>query len=229
MSELKFSEVDKEKVRDKIISYTKRLPCELYPELGECWIWQRNTLRGGYGQTCLHRKMMCSHRASYAAFVDAIPDGLCVCHKCDTPGCCNPEHLFIGTYLDNNLDRKNKGRSATGDRSGARIHREKWKRGDEHHARKNPECLCRGDDHWTRKRPESMARGDDHWTRSKPEMLKYGESNKKSKFTNEQVIEMRRLRKAGMTLVALAEIYGVAFSSIHRIVTMQTWRHIQGD
>ncbi len=36
-----------------------------------------------------------------------------VCHNCpdgDTPLCCNPAHMFLGTYLDNALDRERKGR-----------------------------------------------------------------------------------------------------------------------
>ncbi len=84
-----------------------------------CWLWERMVDRNGYGRLWHKGKpMQFAHRVSYENYRGEIPSGLCVCHKCDTPGCVNPDHLFLGTRSDNMADRQRKGRQPAGEKNG---------------------------------------------------------------------------------------------------------------
>jgi hypothetical protein len=81
---------------------------------GECWPWhgarnkngQGHLLRGGRGS----RFVSCS-RAIYEITHGEVPAGFDVCHTCDQPSCCNPDHLFAAPHRDNMLDMARKQRS----------------------------------------------------------------------------------------------------------------------
>lgn len=82
-----------------------------------CWPWLAATM-AGYGvirETYPGRQMLRAHRVSWEAHNGPIPEDLLVCHHCDNPICCNPDHLFLGTCADNHADRDAKGRQARGE------------------------------------------------------------------------------------------------------------------
>lgn len=88
-----------------------------------CWLWLGGSSSTGYGNFHINGKQTRAHKAYYEHFKDAVPEGLCVLHKCDTPSCVNPEHLFIGTNRDNILDmiKKNRHKRKTGSGPGEKA------------------------------------------------------------------------------------------------------------
>lgn len=78
------------------------------PECG-CWLWE-GASSGRYGNIHIKDKTFLVHRIVWELHNGSIPEGMCVCHTCDTPSCVNPRHLFLGTHKANMQDRENKGR-----------------------------------------------------------------------------------------------------------------------
>lgn len=83
-----------------------------------CWEWQGSLNNIGYGTVAWHGKLYTAHRV--AAYLKGLVDSMSapkshravthVLHKCDNRKCCNPDHFFLGSYRDNQLDAYKKGR-----------------------------------------------------------------------------------------------------------------------
>ena len=95
----------------------------------QCWEWNSSKDKG-YGVTRVNGAMRKSHRLAWIIRNGSIPDGMCVCHSCDNPSCCNHGHLFLGSNQDNVRDMFSKGREARGDRHGSVTHPESRLRGE---------------------------------------------------------------------------------------------------
>lgn len=97
-----------------------------------CWLWTRQKNNRGYGCFSVHHRLFYAHRFSWTLAHGPIPQGLSVLHRCDTPACVNPEHLFLGTQKDNMQDCLRKQRM-----NGA------WKAGERHRCAKLTEAAVR--------------------------------------------------------------------------------------
>lgn len=84
----------------------------------ECWLWEGPRNHFGYGLFAFARQTLATHRVSFELAYGPIPSPLFVLHKCDNPRCVNPEHLYLGTQLDNMRDRQ----SRTGYPQGIKHH-----------------------------------------------------------------------------------------------------------
>ena len=140
-----------------------------------CWEWQGLLNVGGYGYFTDYSigKRCLAHRYSYKIYRGEITNNLHVCHKCDNPKCCAPDHLFLGTDKENMQDCKDKGRTAKGDK-----------------------------------------------------VARKGEDNKNSKFTNEIVLDIRKMCEEGYKDRQIAEKHNCSVYQINAVRHRRSWKHI---
>jgi len=99
----------------------------------DCWTWHGTVTKDGYGLFSVRvGENRRAHRVAWELTYGPIPPRLFILHRCDNPLCVRPAHLFLGTARDNSRDAQQKGRLASGDRNGARLHPERLARGEAH-------------------------------------------------------------------------------------------------
>lgn len=81
-----------------------------------CFLWQGAATPKGYGVISVggrRGESVYVHRVAFAS-KHGCCSGAHILHRCDTPACCNPDHLFAGDPKANSDDMVSKGRSVRG-------------------------------------------------------------------------------------------------------------------
>lgn len=208
-----------------------------------CWLWMGSTVDGGYGRVTASRiDHNYAHRAAWElATGETLTDADVIGHTCDVRNCVRNDepgvyvvngkelprvgHLFKGTTADNMADMVAKGRQATGDRNGMRLHPESRIRGDEHWTRRMPDRVRRGDENGSHLHTENRPYGAKNGAYTHPERRPRGETNGQSKLTRADVAAIRgAYAMGGCTLRSLAAEYHVSKSLVGQIVRGDAWR-----
>lgn len=108
--------------RNKNLKSTKPLADRFWEKVDKsagpdgCWPWLGARDTFGYGRIrTSDGGIDGSNRIAWELINGPIPHdgshhGICVLHKCDNPGCCNPKHLFLGNMGTNVRDMTQKNR-----------------------------------------------------------------------------------------------------------------------
>lgn len=186
----------------------------------DCWKWIGGTSKGYGSFGVTHNgitKTYLSHRISYFLEYGKQPDEVC-CHKCDNPSCVNPDHLFSGTQIENIQDRDQKNRGGGHKR-----------RGKNNGKNTKPESTVRGK-RWYQihDKPEIKKKKSDaikKFHQQHPEAVR-GENNPRSKLTEIDIKEIRKLYPTGISAGKLSKMFGVSKQVILAIIHRRLWKHV---
>lgn len=80
-----------------------------------CWPWTAARDRDGYGLFSFGGKHYRAPRLALTMQGINIPKGNHACHSCGNPSCCNPAHIYSGTPVENNADKRKHGTNKNGE------------------------------------------------------------------------------------------------------------------
>ena len=185
-----------------------------------CWLWLGRVTVGGYGR--IGKIQILAHRLSWEIHNGPIPKDLFILHKCDNPPCVNPEHLFIGTQIDNMRD------CAINERTKSKLSRETiFKIRSDYATGKFFQRELADKYGTTLGIMHHIIRNRSFKHVENPldniDKVRFG----KSKLRPENVKEIReRYEKGGITKKELSIIYNVDEPCIYKIINRINWKNI---
>jgi len=102
---------EKESPEDLMKAMQKRLD-HLIQKTDNCWSWLGSVkgMKMPYGKVYFRGRHYMAHRFAFEAYIGEIPLNMLVLHTCDNANCVNPGHLYIGNHLQNQHDKRRRGR-----------------------------------------------------------------------------------------------------------------------
>jgi hypothetical protein len=215
----------------------ERLDGKSVPDPSGCRLWTGWRLPQGYGEIQVRGRHKLAHRVAWELEHGPIPDGMCVCHRCDTPACINVAHLFIGTSADNTADKVAKGRHLHGEAVRRKLTKQdalaildalragesvagtarRWGVGNT-----TVKSIADGS-LWRR---ETEGHRDGIAIRVANPNPGRGEAVRSSKVTAADVVAIRLARTLGESVANLARHYQVSQRALRLICQRVTWRHV---
>jgi hypothetical protein len=190
-----------------------------------CWLWLGSVSRKGYGQIRVPlpgggNQLRIATHVALELHGGLVPAGMCVLHRCDTPACVNPDHLFVGTFKDNTQDMISKGRNSPPPLAkpgqGAKL---VCKRGHLRATTPSGRRYCPGCNREKKasKRAAFVATGlrSDGWTRTS-----------QTKLSEADIPIIRSRISAGEERSSIAADYAVTAALIGMIARGKVWRNV---
>ena len=79
-------------------------------ESWKCWPYLGYKDKEGYGRVHTDNGLIGAHVYAWKLTRKCeVPEGMYILHMCDNSSCCNPNHLYAGTQLDNMRDKRERG------------------------------------------------------------------------------------------------------------------------